>query len=163
MEITVVINDLEKINLIQLRKECDLAHDNGKICESLYEKLKNYNGNDAVIWAYKAMTSFLMANHVFNPFMKMHYFNEGKKWMNIAISKDENNLEVRFLRFALQVKTPEVLGYNKNIKEDKLFLYQEIKNNKVHDYDLLQRILKFIKDNKELFTDTELKEMKVYE
>lgn len=54
-----------------------------------------------------------------NPASKIASFNKGKKLLDEAVNLDQNNVEIRFLRFATQVKAPGFLGYSKNISQDK--------------------------------------------
>jgi len=156
MDITVIVTMMENMNIIELRKEADMAGKTSEACNYLYDKLKNYKGDDAVVWAYKALSSFLMANYVFSPFSKLHYFNEGKEHMHTAIMKDPQNIEVRFVRLALQLRMPSFLGYSDHIEEDKKMILHALKNNLVKDNDLLQKILTFVKQNRKVFTEKEL-------
>lgn len=72
--------------------------------------------------------NLLMAKHVFNPFKKMSYFNEGKNHLEKAIKDDPKDLELRLMRLITQEKIPKVLNYNQKITEDRNFLTKEYQN-----------------------------------
>lgn len=76
---------------------------------------------------FMAIGQFFMAKHTFSPFKKMSYFNEGKKNLDNAIIKDPKNAEIRLLRLITQEKAPKLLGYTKNISEDKRVITSEYK------------------------------------
>ena len=84
--------------------------------------------------AFLATGQFLMAKHVFSPFKKMSYFNEGKKNMDGAIKNDPKNVEIRLMRLITQEKAPKMLGYTKNITEDRKIITNEYRN--IEDADL---------------------------
>jgi hypothetical protein len=86
-----------------------------------------------------------MANHVFNPFSKLSYFNKGKNMMEKAIAAASKNVELRFLRFAAQTKIPSFLGYKEDIKNDKKFLLNSLAS--VDDIELEKLIVTFLKES----------------
>ena len=93
--------------------------------------------------AFFAVGNFFMAKHAVNPLSKYSYFNKGKKALDNAVSKDPNNLEIRFMRYISQEQTPAFLGYNKDLKSDKTFILVEYKKSK--DEDLNKRIKMHLK------------------
>ena len=93
--------------------------------------------------AFFAVGNFFMAKHAVNPLSKYSYFNKGKKALDNAVSKDPNNLEIRFMRYISQEQTPAFLGYNKDWKSDKTFILAEYKKSK--DEDLNKRIKMHLK------------------
>ena len=98
-----------------------------------------FNKNKKQIYeAFVAVGNFFMAKHAVNPLSKYSYFNKGKKALDNAVSKDPNNLEIRFMRYISQEQTPAFLGYNKDLKSDKTFILAEYKKSK--DEDLNKRI-----------------------
>jgi hypothetical protein len=117
-----------------------------KACRELIEILKPYNEtNNPLLCGYKASATMIMAKHVFNPFSKLSYFNQGKNMMEKAIATSPQNVELRFLRFAAQTKIPSFLGYKEKIKNDKKFLLTSL--TRVHDIDLKKVIATFLKES----------------
>ena len=67
---------------------------------------------------------------------KLTTFKKGKKNIELAISKEPENVEIRYIRFSVQKNAPSFLGYNNNLKEDRDFL---VKNKKNINSDFLQK------------------------
>lgn len=99
----------------------------------------------AFVIGYAGATKMIMAKHVFNPFTKLNYFNTGKKMLNRAIAKDNDNIELVFLRYATQVSAPSILGYNNHIETDKKQILAGLNNDKV-DEQLAKTIISFMKE-----------------
>lgn len=68
---------------------------------------------------YKGVGSIMMCNHTRNPYSKWRYFSDGKRMLENAISQDPVDVELRFLRFAVQSNAPAFLRYNHEMQEDK--------------------------------------------
>ncbi len=101
----------------------------------------------AFVLGYKGATKMVMAKHVFNPFTKLSYFNAGKKMLNTAISKDNGNVELVFLRYATQMSAPSILGYNRHIEADKKLILRSLTNDEI-DEQLAKTIVSFMKQQK---------------
>ena len=56
----------------------------------------------------------------------MKYFNRGKSILEEAIEANPLNVELRYLRYSLQKRVPDFLGYNANIDEDLLMIKKKI-------------------------------------
>ena len=120
-------------------------------CKKLLHLLRPFNeNNNALLAGYKASGTMMMAKYVFNPLSKLSFFSKGKKLMEKAIEKDNENIELRFLRFMVQTNAPSFLGYRSAIQEDKLFLIQSIPT--PGDKNLEQFILSFLGDSDQLTT-----------
>jgi hypothetical protein len=115
-------------------------------CKKLMS-LVNTNG-DGTITAYRACATMMMANHCFNPFIKLSYFNKGKAILEKCIAFESSNIETRFLRFTIQSSSPNFLGYNRSIQEDKIFLINNISG--LPDPELKQMIISFLKSSQYL-------------
>lgn len=129
---------------------------------SLYQKAPNEEGaakdllrftNDfdegnPVLLGYNGAAHMMMAKHVVNPFSKMSHFNKGKKIYKNAILSAPENIELRFLRFAVQSEAPGFLGYKENITEDKKFLMDEVLTLK--DQELRKMILDYLLASKSM-------------
>ncbi len=68
---------------------------------------------------YKGALLARKASKLKQPKTKLKVFKEGVILLDNAIEKSPNNLEYRFLRYIIQVKSPKFLNYNKNTTEDK--------------------------------------------
>jgi hypothetical protein len=71
---------------------------------------------------------------------KLSLFKYGHKSLEKAISKDENNIEFRFLRLIIQENAPRILGYHDDIEKDSKYIRENFKNqspiikNAISDY-----------------------------
>lgn len=99
---------------------------------------------NAFVIGYAGATKMIMAKHVFNPITKLNYFNAGKKMLNKAISKDNNNIELLFLRYATQVSAPSILGYNNYIETDRKQILKGLSSNQL-DEQVATTIISFMK------------------
>lgn len=98
--------------------------------------------------AYNACGTMMMAKYVYNPISKLSCFREGKKLLEKCIRTNNENIEMRYLRFTIQSKSPAFLLYNNSIEKDKLFLLKSIEN--VEDLQLKKMIVSFLKSSEYL-------------
>lgn len=118
------------------------AVESKQTAQSLLSMLEQQEQNAYVI-GYTGATKMIMAKHVFNPISKLNYFNAGKKMLNTAISKDNNNVELVFLRYATQVSAPPILGYNNHIETDKKQILKGLNTDEI-DETLAKTIILFM-------------------
>jgi len=98
-------------------------------CASLMYGLKNYNeNNNPTLAAYKACGCMMNAKYAINPFEKWNSFSKGKTLLQKSVGKEPLNVEIRFLRLAMQSKSPSFLGYSEDIPKDKNFVLQQFKS-----------------------------------
>ena len=62
--------------------------------------------------------------------------------MEEAVKKQPDNLEIRFLRLAIQTNLPTFLNYSDNIIEDKKYLLANVQT--IKNKNLKQDILKYL-------------------
>lgn len=98
-----------------------------------------------VITGYLGATTILQAKHAFNPFNKLSYFKTGTRILENAISRAPAEVELRFLRYAVQVNVPAILNYNSKKDQDRAFLEGSLKENKIPDSHLRRGIESFLK------------------
>jgi hypothetical protein len=131
-------------NLPELRNLLKNAENSEKSAKSLIQKSEDaYSKTKRPIYsAFLATGQFLMAKHVFSPFKKMSYFNEGKKNLEKAVKDDPKNVEIRLMRLITQEQAPKLLGYTKNIEEDRKLIVNNYKG--LEDVDLKLYIKKYL-------------------
>ncbi len=112
----------QDLTLDDVRKKYPLATKNDSVCKELYNALNGKADGTDVLSGYAGGVTMLMAKSTANPFSKMEYFKDGKKLLEDAISNNKNDIELRFLRFAIQDNLPSMLGYNENLEEDKSYI-----------------------------------------
>ena len=68
--------------------------------------------------AYQAVSEALLAQVVWNPFSKLSQVVKYDKMMGQVIEEDPLNIEIRFLRLAIEYNLPSFLGMSEHVKED---------------------------------------------
>ena len=72
------------------------------------DSISNY---PPIILAYYGGIQALKAKHAFWPFNKLSYFNSSMDILEKAVEKGPENLEIRFIRFAILDNVPGILRY----------------------------------------------------
>ncbi|MFD2822401.1 hypothetical protein ACFS5M_01890 [Lacinutrix iliipiscaria] len=128
------------------------ANDKTKV-ESFHKLLSKVNKEDnAVLIAYKGASIALLAKHAKTIKEKKEGFIEGVSFIEYAIEKSPDIIEVRFVRLSIQENSPKLLKYKSNLEEDKQFLLAQFKNIKFPH--LKNHIKDYISQSK-VFTDEE--------
>jgi hypothetical protein len=131
-----------------LRKLLNESPKNERAAELFFEQTKNFNEtNGPLMLGFKAMSEFMLCNHVSNVFSKLNHFNAGKKTLENAIKKEQKNTELIYFRFTIQTNVPSLLNYAGKIKDDKQFLINYLKDNfssANKDVDLYKRIKSYL-------------------
>lgn len=81
---------------------------------------------------------------------KIAMFRKGHAALEEEINKFPDNIEYRFLRLAVQENAPSILGYNSEIKSDKLIIIEQYNNLSPA---LKTHILNYSKESKVLSTE----------
>ena len=139
-------------SITEVRSLYEKSVKNESACNKLIEILSPYNENNNPLYAgYKASAIMMMAKHVFNPFSKMSYFKKGRSILETAIKADENNIELRFLRFNAQTHIPSFLGYDDSIETDKKFLMNSFAG--IQDAQLKEFLLLYLRKSNYISAD----------
>lgn len=123
-------------DLNEVRTSYNKAVLDKKLCKKMIEELELSKEKSVIALAYLGAYQTIWANHVFNPLSKLATFKKGKNNIELAISKEPENVEIRYIRFSVQKNAPSFLRYNSHLKEDRDFL---VKNKKNINSDLLQK------------------------
>ena len=140
--------------MLEVRKAYYLAVDNEESLKAFEAILINFNNPDNTILGYIGMSFMLKAKYAWLPNNKWEYFNKGKKFLESAISKDPNNIELKFMRFCIQNNTPTFLRYNKDLEKDKSQIFKSFSS--IVDDDLKFRISNYMIVEKVELTEAEL-------
>ena len=141
-------------DMLEVRKAYYLAVDNEQSLKAFENLLINFKNPDNTILGYIGMSFMLKAKYAWLPNNKWEYFNKGKKFLESAISKDPNNIELKFMRFCIQNNTPSFLRYNKNLEKDKGYIFKAFSG--ISDNDLKLRISNYMIVEKIQLTQAEL-------
>ena len=148
-------------SLEELRKQYEQAVIEEEAAEDLWEWLENYEGTDGATLAYKASARALMARYSWNPYNKLSYLKESMKVFSKATKADPDNIEIRFLRFAIQHYIPSFLELSEEIHEDKKVMMENL--SKYVDFSLqrahVEAFVRFFEESGR-FNPQELESMK---
>lgn len=118
-------------------------------CKKLMSVLETYNyTNNSTLAAYKACVTMMMSKHLFNPISKLSNFNQGKELLEKCVNADNENIEIRYLRFTIQSNAPSFLGYKFSISKDKIFLLNAVDG--IKDLQLKQMVVYLLKSSEYL-------------
>lgn len=81
--------------------------------------LESTSDNSPLVTAYRGAAQTIEAIYVFWPLKKLDYLKEGLGIIASAISKDPDNLEIRYMRFSIVSNVPGFLGFGNLLEEDK--------------------------------------------
>ncbi|MBK0402188.1 hypothetical protein I5M27_04285 [Adhaeribacter sp. BT258] len=112
----------QEINIPALRQLFYEARDSEKKADLLFEKIGNYGGKEGILIAYKAGAYALKAKYGANPLNKLKNVKKAQQYFSEAVQRDPQNLEIRFMRYAVEVQTPDFIGYSEHVNEDKNLL-----------------------------------------
>ncbi|MFY8108366.1 MAG: hypothetical protein ACOVO9_05205 [Bacteroidia bacterium] len=99
-------------------------------------------GKTATEMAYEGASRMVRAKHLFFPHDKLSTFQKGKVLVEEAVKKEPNGIEIRYLRYSLQLESPSFLSYRQNLSEDRKFLIEHY--SEVRDKELKLRLKDFL-------------------
>ncbi len=138
-----------KIDIDLLRKEYLKAVDDEKSVTFLLATLTKFDSPDALVIAYQACLETLKAKQVWNPLEKLALAKQSQATFSKAIDLNPNHLEIRFLRYSIQLSLPSYLYLSKDLTEDKVLIMKLIQEIKTTDLgkENLARITHFMLTN----------------
>lgn len=124
--------------------------------EALVQYTENIDAEkDPLYMAYKGAAVATTANCTSWPLKKLSRFRDGKNYIETAVERAPEDLEIRFLRYTIQQNIPDFLGYD-NKDDDRKFILKrlnlQLKANQTDD--LSEIILDFFSDTENLSRET---------
>lgn len=119
---------MTRTELDTLRTQYEGAVQGEKAAEKMWRGLKSYTGLEGIKLAYKASAQALLARYAWNPYSKLSHLREAMKVFKHAVRLDPQNIEIRFLRFAIQHYIPEFLDQSKDLHEDMEIMIAHLKD-----------------------------------
>ncbi|GAA4271944.1 hypothetical protein U6A24_10565 [Aquimarina gracilis] len=113
-------------NIRDAYKVCNQSREHADKFFELTEKATENKG--AIYLGYYGAALALKASYSWNPISKMSYFNKARKTIDAAIQAEPDNIELRMIRSSIQTNVPKILGYHKNIEEDRDFILNNLEN-----------------------------------
>jgi hypothetical protein len=114
------------VDLQFIRKQFFKAIEDEDIAKEMVEKINTIPDKTPTLLGFQGGFEYLMAKHLGNPYKKLDYLNKAEKTLKLAISKEPENPEIRFLRFSSQHYLPEFLGMSKELKLDRLVMVRNL-------------------------------------
>lgn len=94
--------------------------------EKLIDEINNSQMQSPLMLSFLGAAQAHAAKATSNPFQKYIYIKRANKSLSKAILLENENLEIRFLRYSVQVQTPGIVGISKNVLEDKAFIISNL-------------------------------------
>ncbi len=129
--------------------------------EEFHEFMTGIEQPSTTIQAYQAVSEALLAQVLWNPFKKLSQVVKYDKQMTAIVESDPHNVEIRFLRLAIEYNLPSFLRMSTHMEEDadkivsNLSSVSSMQVNPVFG----KYIFHFLKETN-LCTDSELQRMK---
>jgi hypothetical protein len=125
---TIFSSFAEEFNMKELRETLRTASDTKANSTKLFEKVGGYSGEDAVLISYKAAAHAIKAKFATNPLKKLKFIKASARIFEEAVQRNNKDLEIRFVRYAVETQTPAKIKLSKHVEEDKNMLMQAIRD-----------------------------------
>lgn len=120
--------------------------------ESALDSLDNYintlvtsKTDSPIILAYRGAAESIRAKYNFWPWDKLSDVNKGLELLNKSVDLDKDNLEIRFLRFAVLHNLPSILNYSDEADQEASIIFSMItKTNHSYDEFLIKNVVEFL-------------------
>lgn len=113
---------------IDLRNQFHLGLKNKKELEKTIKSIESKTNQTTIEIGYLGASKMVYAKYLINPYNKLKSFNEGKTLLENALKADSKNIELIYLRYICSVNAPKFLNYYQNIKNDSIYLENNVKN-----------------------------------
>ena len=109
---------LKAQDLNEIRSEFHAAVLDPSESKGFHNFLKDVDNPSSTVKAYQAVSEALLAQVAWNPFSKLRQVMKYDKQMEVAVKEDPMNIEIRFLRLAIEYNLPSFLGMSTHLDED---------------------------------------------
>ncbi len=107
----------------EVRKLFRQASQDEAVAEQLIKTLSSQQ-DQPVLQAYFAATTALLGKYALNPYTKLSHCKQSSEVFQKAIAADPGNVEIRYLRLAIQLNLPRFLGMSNDLEEDRRVILQ---------------------------------------
>jgi len=112
----------------QIRESFHEAVLNPSTSEEFHALVSDMRDKPPVIKAYHAVSEALLAQVLWNPFSKLKQVIKYDKMITQAVLEDPGNIEIRFLRLAVEYNLPAFLGMSGHLQEDVALIVSNLSN-----------------------------------
>ncbi|WP_316788607.1 hypothetical protein [Pedobacter frigoris] len=139
--------DLSEPKVAELRNLFYESESNKSAWVKLVKLVEPVNTKSSpLLVCYKGVSEMMGAKYTVNPVSKLRRFKKGRSFIEHAVKREPENLEIRFLRFSIQTNLPTFLGYKDQIKEDKIILLNNLRG--IRDKELKTNIVTYLSSSK---------------
>ena len=124
-----------------IRKMFILSIDSYQKCSQLNRMSSERVSKCPIYHSYNIVSRILKSKYLRNPVKKVKVFKENTKLLDSLVASHPKKIEIRFLRYSIQLNAPKILGYTTFVKEDYEFIIKNISN---ADEDLKKIITSFM-------------------
>lgn len=140
---TMIVN-AQNLDILLIRNVYYKAVESETATQKLKSILNNSMNDNCLTIGYEAATYMLLSKHSLDPITKYKWFLKGRDLLEDIILNNSKCIELRFLRYSIQLRLPSFLKYNLEIENDRHFIQSNIDS--IDDIDLKRRILSFLKN-----------------
>jgi hypothetical protein len=115
----------------ELRNELFNLELNTEDISKYLEKLESINNPSPRVIAYKGATCAFLAKYMVNPLKKLYYLQKSENYLDRAIRRSPDDVEIHFFRFMTQSQIPSFLGMSGNVREDKAYIMAHLDEFKI--------------------------------
>ncbi|MFY1045154.1 hypothetical protein [Chryseobacterium sp. GP-SGM7] len=109
-------------DLEALRNAYSKANSSNEGAKNFIEVADKKSSSDPIITGYKAAAEILEAKVTTEKNKRKSFVKSGATNLENVIKTNPNNIELRLIRMSVQENIPKIVGYSKNLKEDKMFI-----------------------------------------
>lgn len=105
-----------------LRNAYSKANSSNEGAKNFIEVANNKSSSDPIIIGYKAAAEILEAKVTTEKNKRKSFVKSGATSLESVIKANPSNVELRLIRMSVQENIPKIVGYSKNLKEDKAYI-----------------------------------------
>jgi hypothetical protein len=109
-------------DLESLRNSYAKANSSNDATRAFIQTASKKTSADPAVIGYKAAAQIMEAKVTTEKNKRKTFVKTGATQLENVIKSNPNNVELRLIRLSVQENLPKIVGYSKNIKEDKIFL-----------------------------------------
>ena len=120
--ITVLSLFFQSGDLDALRNAYSKANSSNEGAKNFIKLADKSSSSDALTKGYKAAAEILEAKVTTEKNKRKSFVKSGATELESVIKSNPNNVELRLIRMSVQENIPKIVGYSKNLKEDKTYI-----------------------------------------
>lgn len=109
-------------DLDALRSAYSKANLSNEGAKNFIEIAEKNSSSDPLTKGYKAAAEILEAKVTTEKNKRKSFVKSGATELESVIKSNPNNVELRLIRMSVQENIPKIVGYSKNLKEDKTYI-----------------------------------------